>query len=176
MKQCLNLGCGLDYRESTTTEQWTNLDIDREVKADLYGDASNMLYLETRKGNLGVVGPNVFDHIYSHHSLEHLPDLIEIVDEMARVSKNRATWEIIVPYWSWVQNIGNPHHRIQFTEHTFDFFGEKYKRGHKKDYRLEVLDRSFTFADGIDPESGIVMMSKYINVVREIAFKIKVHK
>ena len=34
----LNLGSGLDYRESTEEIKWVNLDCDRKIKADIYTD------------------------------------------------------------------------------------------------------------------------------------------
>jgi len=122
MRTCLNLGCGHDYRESTDTETWVNVDIDPYVKTDWCGDAQHMPSLDDEK----------FDYIYSHHSLEHFPDLFTIVDQLARVSKNGATWEIHVPYWSWSRNQGNPHHKIHFSEDTFRFFDKGPNGLHKR--------------------------------------------
>jgi SAM-dependent methyltransferase len=177
-KIALNLGCGLDYKESTDEIRWINTDVDPDVKTDWCGDAKNMPYgwlMYSGMERAEEDWTNKFDHIYSHHSLEHFPDLIEIVHEMVRVSKNGATWEITVPYWSWSQNQGNPHHHIYFSEHTFDFFGEKYKRGHKESWTLEVVDIKYGWADGYDDEFHMYR-HQWLNVVKDLTFKIIVRK
>lgn len=199
MKQCLNVGCGLQYIESTDTEQWTNVDIDPDVKTDWCGDACYMpdIKILHEYGDWIEDGwGSRFDHIYSHHSLEHFKDLIQIVHEMVRVSKNGATWEHTVPYWTWSRNQGNPHHHIYFSEHTFNFFGKTYKRGHKESWSLEVLDieygwnrdywdneiehRREILIEHLLPvaieEEYLDLKDKYLNVVKDITFKIKVHK
>lgn len=110
-------------------EGWVNVDIDPDVKTDWCGDCTNMPF-----------NNNTFEEVFSHHALEHFDDLFEIVDELARVSKDGAIWSIIVPYWSWPQNQGNPHHKINFSEHTFRFFDKEegiYKRGQKQPYSIK---------------------------------------
>lgn len=156
----LHIGAGLDYRDG-----WVNIDIDESVKADYHCDMADMPF-----------DNDTFDEVYSHHALEHGRDLVQIVAEMVRVSKNGAEWTITVPYWTWSQNQGNPHHHIYFSEHTFNFFGKTYKRGHNKDWTLEVLDISYGLADDYDDASGPICLKKYLNVAKDITFKIKVHK
>jgi len=43
-KKCLNLGCGLDQRQSTEEEKWVNVDIREEVKPDLVWDMEKTPY------------------------------------------------------------------------------------------------------------------------------------
>lgn len=187
MKMCLNLGCGTDYKESTDTETWVNVDIDRNVKTDLCGDACQMPGVRKHSNPNWT---NKFDHIYSNHVLEHFRDLFEIVDEMARVSRDKATWEHTTPYCTWQQNIGNPHHHIQFHESTFKFFGEIYKRGHDKDYWIETVKVEYEWNEAVVSDieninkhtgayhsmSRIHMKNVYLNVVKSITFYLKVHK
>ena len=161
----LHIGCGTNYLEG-----WTNIDIDKEVKADWHGDACHMpngledslvqwAITEEERIKLDIDWTNRFDHIYSHHSLEHFTDLFQIVHELVRVSKNNATWEHTVPIWSWGQNQGNPYHHIYFSPETFRFFDKVngiYKRGQKQDYSLEEISTVFN--------------------EQEITFKLRVHK
>lgn len=139
----LHIGSGTKYLQG-----FVNIDIDEDSLADVVCDANNMPFED-----------NTFDYIYSNHSLEHFTDLFKIVNEMVRVSKNGATWEHTVPYWSWPQNQGNPYHHINFSEHTFKFFDKVngvYKRGQKQNYSLEELDVEWN--------------------EQQITFKLKVHK
>ena len=193
MKNCLNLGCGTDYRESKKEENWVNIDIDHNVKTDWCGDARSMPndgdYL---LGDDETCWGDNFDHIYSHHSLEHFPDLFTIVDEMARVSKNGATWEIIVPYCTWTRNLANPHHKIYFDENTFRFFDKGDNGIHKRreqDYSIETVGIEWGWNENCLPHNGYSMADarerevamvwdkdKYLNVVREITFHLICHK
>ena len=139
----LNLGSGNDYRKG-----WVNVDIDPDIKTDWCGDATKMPYPD-----------NHFEEIFSHHSLEHFTCLFTILNELVRVSKNGATWEHTVPYWSWPMNQGNPHHHIYFSEHTMKFFDKVngvYKRGQKQPYSLEEIDTEWD--------------------EREITFRLKINK
>jgi len=57
----LNLGCSTDYRESTEDDKWVNIDLNPNVKADIYHDLHTPLPFD----DLSV------DHIYASHVLEH---------------------------------------------------------------------------------------------------------
>lgn len=158
----LHIGCGTAY-----LEKYVNVDIDRHVRTDWCGDATRMPFTNS-----------TFTHILSHHALEHMDDLFAIVDEMARVSKDRAEWLITVPYWTWSQNQGNPHHKLYFSEHTFNFFSKAgtYSRGHAQPYNLHVEEIRYTWAEGYDDETGPAALVKYINVARDITYKIRLAK
>ena len=41
-----------------------------------------------------------FDEIYCSHILEHLSDLVAIMEELYRISKNKTKIKILVPYFS----------------------------------------------------------------------------
>ena len=126
----LHLGCGTNYKEG-----WVNVDLDPNVKADWHGDCNEMPFAN-----------DTFDYIYTHHVLEHFDDLFKILYEISRVSKNGAILEIIVPYWSWSQNQGNPYHKLYFSEHTMRFFDKEngiYKRGQTQPFSLQELECDF---------------------------------
>ena len=176
MKNCLNLGSGLDYRESTDTELWHNVDCDTTVKADFYNDGDSLAVLQS----------DFYDVIYSHHSLEHFNDLFTIVDEMARVSKDKATWEIITPYCTWTQNWGNPHHKLKFFhENTFRFFDKGPNGIHKRrqqDYSIETVGVEYGFNLEVcmcgdswinEPE---YLRKTMLNAVKQITYKLKCKK
>ena len=56
--------------------------------------------------------------------LEHVKDLILVMEEFGRVCKNGAKIEILVPYWNSVGAFRDPTHRRFFAYRTFDHFTE----------------------------------------------------
>jgi ubiquinone/menaquinone biosynthesis C-methylase UbiE len=69
----LNLGSGLDYKED-----YTNLDNNKNLKADVYHNIETIPY---------PFEDNQFEEIYCHHILEHLHDLLGVMEELWRISK-----------------------------------------------------------------------------------------
>lgn len=106
----LNLGCGNDYREG-----WVNLDKNKKFKADIYSDIEKRLPFKS----------NTFDYIYSEHVLEHINNLIPLMRELRRISKNEAVIEIRVPHALSIAAYQDPTHVRFFTYQTFDYFTSK---------------------------------------------------
>jgi len=69
---------------------------------------------------------NFFDEIYCNHILEHLPDLLSVMEELCRIAKPGALIKVSVPYWSSQRAFKDPTHVRYFTEHTFDYFDRNY--------------------------------------------------
>ena len=105
MKQ-LNLGCDLDYKEG-----WINLD--NHGRCDVLHDLNEFPY---------PFSDDEFDNILASHVLEHLDDLIKVMQELHRISKPDAIIEIKAPYWnnhcSWL-DVG---HRHCFSYNAFSGF------------------------------------------------------
>jgi len=83
----LNLGCGENYKDG-----WINLDINKNVKVDVYADIEKGLPFEN----------NYFDEVFCKHILEHIhPDRFsEVMDELFRVCKGSAIIQIWCPHFS----------------------------------------------------------------------------
>jgi SAM-dependent methyltransferase len=62
------------------------------------------------------------DYILASHSLEHVADLPAMIQEIFRVSRDRAIVTIISPYYATGLNSANPYHKQVFNEHTSRFF------------------------------------------------------
>jgi len=112
MKKILNLGCGIDYRESTQKIKWVNLDCDRKIKADVYADLEKKLPFKD----------DTFEGVYTCHVLEHVSNLIQLMSELKRVCKNGAIIKIRVPHASCLVTYQDPTHVRFFTYMTFDYF------------------------------------------------------
>lgn len=99
----LNIGCGWNKKEG-----FVNIDKADEVEPDELINIENGLPYED----------DTFIKIFSSHTLEHVrPHYWELVlAEMARVSKNGATWELILPFDNiWTRTNANHYRTFSFT-------------------------------------------------------------
>ena len=65
---------------------------------------------------------NCVDEVYCFHVLEHLDDLINIMNEIHRICKNGARVVIEGPHFSCNMAFADPTHRRGFSIFTFDYF------------------------------------------------------
>jgi len=87
-KMKLNIGCGKNYRKG-----WTNMDFNKEVKADIYWDIEKSpLPFEN----------NLFDYVLVDNVLEHIipMKLIGVLEELHRITKPNSIIDIYVPHYS----------------------------------------------------------------------------
>lgn len=121
------------------------------------------------------------DYIWSHNSFEHFDNFISVVEELARISKNGAIWDVSTPYCTSTKyNLVNPYHvNPFFSEDTFRFWDDIYKR-EQPSFKLKQLDVEFVYNTelwGDNPdEDWEIMRQKYLNVVTEIKVKLRVDK
>lgn len=65
---------------------------------------------------------NSVDEIFSMHFMEHVFDLLVVMEEVWRVCKNGAKITIAVPYFASLGAFRDPTHKQFFTYETFDHF------------------------------------------------------
>lgn len=107
----LNIGCGRDYRDG-----WINIDLSREVNADLY--------LDIRKDPLPYLDQSV-DEIYISGVLEQIgsnEDLVHAMRECHRVLKPGRNMVIVVPNARYGIAHRDPMDIRKFTRETFLYF------------------------------------------------------
>ena len=61
---------------------------------------------------------NSIDEVYSMHFMEHVTDLLVVMEEVWRVSKNNAKITIAVPYFTSVGAFRDPTHKQFFSYDT----------------------------------------------------------
>lgn len=66
--------------------------------------------------------PNTFDLIFLNHALEHVDDVVAVMNELHRVLKPGGRAVIQVPYFRCVDAYNDPTHTHFFTAHTLDYF------------------------------------------------------
>lgn len=104
----LDLGCGASCREG-----YIGIDINAKVNPTIVADLDAFSLA-------GRFGENSVDAIASCHALEHVKNLMRLIEDMWWVSKPGAIWDIQVPPDDC--EIGNPFHHFRFTPWTFRFF------------------------------------------------------
>ena len=106
MSEKLHLGCGRDKRDG-----FLNIDIAEEVNPDKAWDLE--------KG-LPFLDDNSVDYILSNHTLEHLTTkgYWNLLEEMYRVSKDGARWELCLPFDN-PETRANSEHVRTFSYHSF---------------------------------------------------------
>jgi len=92
------------------------------------------------------------DLVFSHHTLEHIPNYLFALSEIYRVLKHNGIFLVGVPYLTLTQyNLVNPYHLHHFNEYSFDFFDPKKLKGsameknniyfHKVTHRFHYMGR-----------------------------------
>ena len=137
----LNLGCGRDIIEG-----WTNLDINPNVGADVIFDLEQIETIAKWPDgtNLLPFKDNHFDKILCSHTLEHLRNILPLMEELWRISKPKAEFIIRVPYALHNSAFDDPTHIRFFVPESFIYFAQTaYKRtdyGYGGDWQVkEVL-------------------------------------
>jgi len=106
----LHIGCGLDKRKG-----YLNTDICESVKPDLILDLNVFPY---------PFEDNQFEEVLALAVLEHIPkhNLLKCIQELYRISKPNATWNISVPFYNGRCARGNLIHYTGFDFTSFDCF------------------------------------------------------
>jgi SAM-dependent methyltransferase len=107
----LQLGCGFSKKEG-----YIHLDSAEVVKPDILWDLNKFPY---------PFEDNSIDEILAYSILEHLDDVVKVMEELHRIMKPKAILKVGVPYWDGFGFASDPTHKHMFTEYTFEFFSGK---------------------------------------------------
>lgn len=108
MMKSLDIGCGINKAAGAI-----GIDSNPNSKADIIHDLNKFPY---------PFSDNTFDKIYCIDVLEHLDDLIKVIEEIHRISKPGAEIIIRVPHFSSTHAYGDPTHKRFFNTQSFDYF------------------------------------------------------
>ena len=124
----LNLGCGRNIRAG-----YVNLDKVELDGVDVVHDLNTFPY---------PFDDNRFDEIYCSHVLEHVNDLVKVVEELHRITKLYGRIKVIAPYFASQGAFNDPTHNIFFTYRTFKFFSSD---GYYTNAVLDVIKQRMFF-------------------------------
>lgn len=108
VKKILHLGCGFNKKSGAI-----GVDILKSTKADIIHDLNVFPY---------PIGSNQFDEVIAENIMEHLDNVPNVMQEVYRISKNKAKILITNCHFSSVDSFTDPTHRHTFTSRTFDYF------------------------------------------------------
>lgn len=109
----MNLGCGSDYRKSSETEEWTNIDYCPKNKADIH---INLEVAELPFDNASI------DYVYANMIFEHIHNFVGLMIEIHRVMKPNSDMFVSVPLFPCDAAITDPEHCRFFTKSSFRMF------------------------------------------------------
>ena len=104
----LELGCGPEKVRGAIA-----VDINPHSAADVLADLNKTPW---------PFKADVFDRVICSHVLEHLDDLVNIMEEIYRISRPGATVQITVPFFSSVYAHSDVTHRHLFSTRSFNHF------------------------------------------------------
>lgn len=104
----LNFGCGKDIKDG-----YINLDVRHIKGVDVVCDLNHFPY---------PFDDDVFDEIYCNNILEHLDDIVRVMEELNRIGKSKARVVIKVPHFTCQYAFADPTHKHYLTYESFDYF------------------------------------------------------
>ena len=104
----LDLGCGNNKKAGAI-----GIDFNKNTQADHVHNLNAFPYPFT---------DNTFDEIVSAHCIEHLDDVVKVMEELHRIAKPGARIVIDAPYFSGQDAFSDPTHKHFFTSRSFDYF------------------------------------------------------
>ena len=129
MDKKLNLGSGPDIKKG-----YVNMDILNMPGVDIVHDLNKFPW---------PIKANTFEEIYASHVLEHVDNLIEVMKELHRISKNHAKIIIRAPHFSCGVTYRDPTHKRAFSYFTYDYFTDKCFYGLTK-FKISKRKLNFT--------------------------------
>ena len=92
-------------------------------------------------------GDNTFSRVVAKHSLAHLDDIVSVMEEIHRVSRDGATIEILCPHYASDNYNTDPTHKTHFGFRSMYYFCDnvqfKYRYYSDARFRLERASLSF---------------------------------
>ena len=136
-RNVLDFGCGLRKRPGAI-----GIDVNPRSSADIIHDLNQFPY-PFQEGT--------FDEIYCDNVLEHLRDVVKVMEELHRISKPSGEIIVIVPFFPHRQAYTDPTHQHYFGIHSFDYFieGTAYAGFQYSKSKFELL--SVEFEKGLPP-------------------------
>lgn len=128
----LDLGCG-----RAKTPGAIGLDRNRDSDADVLYDVDQVPY---------PFRENTFDRVICNGIIEHVDDVVRVMEELHRICRAGAVIAVTTPYFTSVDAFTDPTHRHYFSSRSFDYFtGEfpEYAFYSKARFRKQTVDIRF---------------------------------
>jgi SAM-dependent methyltransferase len=146
----LDLGCGNKKRPNAL-----GIDFNDRTAADVIHDLNQFPY---------PLEDGSFDEIYIDNTLEHLDDVIRVMEEVHRICKPQGMVKVIVPYFRSIWAFIDPTHRHFFTVNSFAYFDPENPICERYSYSLARFKvESISFNDELSMGFIKAMMARIAN-------------
>lgn len=165
----INLGSGGRYMDG-----YINCDMLSSVKVDKVFNLDNIPY---------PFKSDYADEIYMDNVLEHLRDLVPVMEEIYRILKNNGRLRIYVPYGKSDWALQDPTHTHYFTERSMDYFCEGFSHNYYTKARYQLI-KADLFCESRSFQAKIrntipfrnILKYFFFNMYDGIYFELKVKK
>ena len=150
MSKMLDLGCGNKKRIGAI-----GIDNNNRTDADIIHDLNVFPY---------PLDDSAFNDIYLDNVLEHLDDVVCVVEEVYRISCNNGSVKVDVPYFRSLWAFMDPTHKHYFTVDAFSYFDPSSDVYKQYDYTLSKFKvENIVFNEGLPGRPFKKIMAKIAN-------------
>ncbi len=89
---------------------------------------------------------NSFDYVYATHVIEHMDSILEVMEEIYRISKPGAKLRLITPHYSDAISWQDPTHKWHLNSYSFRYFDAEYESSYYTHARFRLLYRRLEMA------------------------------
>ena len=135
-RRVLDVGCGRRKRPGAV-----GIDGNSDTAADIVHDLDRFPW---------PLPDASFDLILCHHVIEHLGNIVRVMEELHRIGRHGAMVEIITPHFSSLYSWQDPTHRHHLALDSFDYFTADTR--HTNFYtpkRFRVIEKRLQFGASI---------------------------
>lgn len=162
LKMIVDLGCGTNKTSGAIGIDWVHY-----PGVNIVSDLEYSLPLRS----------NSIDALHASHILEHINNLIPLMEEIYRVCKPGALVYITVPYFTYEGAFRDPTHVRFFSEVTFSYFQDPTPYGIKTDFQIQDIFYKYRTIFRIFPKFIQKIFRRHLwNVVDEIKISLRVQK
>jgi SAM-dependent methyltransferase len=149
----LDIGCGLNkYKSNDASDKIIGLDACKLSGVDVVHNLDDIpLPFES----------STFDLVISNHCLEHIDNVVGLIDDIGRILKSGAILSVQVPHFSSRLAYGDLTHKKFFSLHSFDNFidgAEFSKTNYISKSRFVMIERKIRLSKYLKPIEMIFNM------------------
>ena len=131
-KRALDVGCGNDKIRGSI-----GIDFAAAADSDIHHDLGVFPY---------PFEDNRFDVIFCRNVVEHVPDIVGLMEELHRIGRPGADVLITTPHFSSLYAYQDPTHVRHLAYESFDYFSERTRHSNFYTHcRFEIVDRRIDF-------------------------------
>lgn len=134
--EILDIGCGRNKKEGAI-----GIDFCSNTNADIIHNLNIFPW---------PLSDNIFEKVIMNNVIEHLDDIVKVMEEIHRVSKNGAEVIITTPHFSSLYSWQDPTHKHHLALDSFDFFTKDTRHSNfYTDKTFEILEKRIDFGKSL---------------------------